>query len=437
MIAMAQACGIVTPAIGGGHFMTAEQTARSFPEIRVPAALTFAGLVLGFAAGILLRDTAIITPLLAVAEPAGTLWLSALQTTILPLVIGLVYTGISQTLAAASGGILARRAVGMFVVVLLASGTMSALLVPMLLGIAPIPPQAVAALSGGAAATGTVPGVAEILAAMMPQNIFAAAADGAMLAVVVFVSLFALAATRIAEAPRKQLGLIFEGLASAMMVVVGWVLMLAPIGVFGLAVSLGVKSGPDAIGALAHYIVMVSLAGSVVLIAAFAVAVLRARLSLGAFVRAMLPVHAVALSTQSSLASLPAMLAACRKLGVRESTADFVLPLAVAIFRATSPAMNVAVAIYAAKLTGVELTAPMLAAGVIVAFLVSLSSVSLPGTLSFVVSVGPIALAMGVPIGPLALLVAVEMIPDLMRTVGNVTMDVAVTAAVDKQSEPD
>ncbi|HNJ47626.1 MAG TPA: cation:dicarboxylase symporter family transporter, partial [Novosphingobium sp.] len=151
-----------------------------------------------------------------------------------------------------------------------------------------------------------------------------------------------------------------------------------------------------------------------------------------AFARAMLPVHAVAISTQSSLACLPAMLAASRRLGVRESTSDFVLPLAVAIFRGTSPAMNLGVAIYAAYLTGTPLSVPALAAGVVVAFLVSLSSVSLPGTLSFIISVGPIAMAMGVPVTPLGLLVAVEMLPDLMRTLGNVTMDVAVTAAVDE-----
>ena len=47
------------------------------------------------------------------------------------------------------------------------------------------------------------------------------------------------------------------------------------------------------------------------------------------------------------------------------------------------------------------------------------------GTLSFVISVGPIANAMGVPIAPLALLVAVEMLPDIVRTLGNVTLDVA------------
>jgi Na+/H+-dicarboxylate symporter len=122
-------------------------------------------------------------------------------------------------------------------------------------------------------------------------------------------------------------------------------------------------------------------------------------------------------------------------MGIRESTADFVLPLSVAIFRATSPAMNLAVAIYVAHLAGVTLDATTLATGVLVALIISVGSVSLPGSISFVISVGPIALAMGVPVEPLALLVAVEMLPDIMRTIGNVTMDVAVTTAVDHDED--
>ncbi len=416
--------------------MQQESSASGFPEIKVPALLTFLALILGFVIGTVFRGQAGFAPVEAVAGELGSLWLKLLQLTILPLVIGLVVTGISQTLAAAGGGRLARRAVLMFVAVLLFAGTMSAILVPVLLELFPIPAGAVAALSGGGATDpGKVPGFAEILEAMVPSNIFSAAANGAMLPVVIFAALFALACTRIAEAPRRSLLTFFEGLAMAMMVIVGWVLMLAPIGVLGLAISLGAKTGADAIGGLAHYIVIVSAAGLVVLLASVAIALTIGGRGPGAFGRAMLPVYAVAISTQSSLASLPAMLAASRKLGVRESTADFVLPLAVAIFRATSPAMNMGVAIYAAYLTGTPLSPWALGAGVLVAFLVSLSSVSLPGTLSFVVSVGPIAMAMGVPIEPLALLVAVEMLPDIMRTLGNVTGDVAVTAAVDKRGE--
>ncbi|MBN8499699.1 MAG: dicarboxylate/amino acid:cation symporter [Sphingomonadales bacterium] len=415
--------------------MTEAKAASGFPEIRVPALLTFLALVSGFGIAVMLKGSAALESLVAVAEPMGSLWLRALQLTILPLVIGLVVTGISQTLAAAGGGHLARRAVGLFVMVLLAAGTMSALLVPALLQLFPVPQKAVAALSGEAGDPGKVPGIADILNAMMPENIFAAAADGAMLPVVVFASLFALALTRLGQVQRQAVMTFFEGLAGAMMVIVGWVLMLAPLGVFGLAVSLGAKTGADAIGALAHYIVIVAAAGFVVMLAGYVLAATLGGRKLGEFARAMVPVNAVAISTQSSLASLPAMLAATRKLGVREATADFVLPMAVAIFRATSPAMNMGVAIYAAYLTGTPLSAAALMAGIFVAFLVSLSSVSLPGTISFVISVGPIASAMGVPIAPLALLVAVEMLPDIMRTLGNVTMDVAVTTAVDQGHE--
>lgn len=415
--------------------MDAAKTASGFPEIKVPAGLTFAGLVLGFVVGMLPQGSRAMDLLLFYGGFAGTLWLRLLTLTIVPLVIGLVYSGISQTLSAANGGRLARRAVGLFFAVLIFSGLMSALLVPALLTAFPIPERAAAALTGSAAKAGEVPEATQVLLAMVPENIFASISSGAMLPIVLFVSAIAIAATRIAEAPRRQLALVFEGLAATMMVVVGWVLRLAPIGVFGLALPLAASSGSDTISALAHYILIVSAAGFVVLLGGVALALTLGGQKVGTFFRAMTPVYAVALSTQSSLASLPAMLAATRKMGVREATADFVLPLAVAIFRATSPAMNIGVAIYAAYLTGTPLSPLVLGAGVLVAFLVSLSSVSLPGTLSFVISVGPIANAMGVPIAPLALLVAVEMLPDIMRTLGNVTLDVAATATVDRRSE--
>ncbi|MFM5930841.1 MAG: dicarboxylate/amino acid:cation symporter [Novosphingobium sp.] len=416
--------------------MTEPRASSAFPEIKVPAGLTFAGLVLGFLVGMLPQGSRAMELVLFYGSFAGTLWLRLLTLTIVPLVVGLVYTGISQTLAAANGGQLARRAVGLFFAVLIASGTMAAILVPALLTLFPIPERAVTALSGGAAKAGEVPEATQVILAMVPENIFASIASGAMLPIVLFVAAIAVAANRIAEAPRRQLALVFEGLAATMMVVVGWVLRLAPIGVFGLALPLAASSGSDTISALAHYILIVSAAGFVVMLAGVVLALTLGGQRPATFFRAMVPVYAVALSTQSSLASLPAMLSATRRMGVREATADFVLPLAVAIFRATSPAMNMGVAIYAAYLTGTPLSPLLLIGAVLVAFLVSLSSVSLPGTISFVISVGPIANAMGVPIGPLALLVAVEMLPDIMRTLGNVTMDVATTAAVDRKHEP-
>lgn len=182
--------------------------------------------------------------------------------------------------------------------------------------------------------------------------------------------------------------------------------------------------------ALAHYVVIVSSAGLAAWALAYPVAVFGGRVRLLAFAKAVAPAQAVALSTQSSLASLPPMLKASADLGVARSVSRVSLPVAVAIFRVTSPAMNLAVAIYVAHWLGLSLAPSAIATGAAVAAITTIGSVSLPGQVSFLTSIAPICVAMGIPIEPLALLIAVEMIPDLVRTVGNVTMDVAATTAI-------
>lgn len=414
--------------------MNETTSASRMPEIRVPGMLTLAGLVAGLLLGAGLRETTALEPLLAVAGPVGALWLKALKMTILPLVVGLLFTGIMETAAAASAGAMARRTLGLIAAVLAGSAVIGGLLMPLLLRLFPAP--AIAAPASAAAPVPALPGLGDFLGSLVPSNVFTAAADDAMLPVIVFVALFATAATRLAEAPRRQLALLFEGLAGAMIVVIGWVLALAPIGVLALGLSLAAESGAPAIGALAHYIGLVAGLGALFLLGGYPLARLAGGKSLRGFARAVLPAQVVAVSTQSSLASLPAMLGSCRALGIAPTTAEFVLPLAVTLFRATGPAMNVGVAIYAAHLAGHDPGALAIAAGVLVAFATTFGTVSLPGTVSFIASTGPIAAAMGAPLWPLGVLVAVEMIPDIMRTVGNVTMDVAVASAVDAEVEP-
>jgi Na+/H+-dicarboxylate symporter len=404
-------------------------SASRLPEIRIPGLLTLGGLVSGLLVGLALGRSPALDSLLAIADPIGKLWLQALKMTILPLVAGLLFTGIVETAAAARAGAMARRTLGFIVGTLALSALVGATVMPLLLWLG-APPGGIAPPAAESAPQ-HVPGLGDFLLSLLPDNVMTAAANDALLPVILFVALFAVASLRLDEAPRRQLALLFEGLAGAMMVVIGWVLKVAPLGVFALALGLAAKSGSAAIGTLAHYIVMVSACGAVFLLLAYPLAAIVARKRTGAFAVAVLPAQVVAISTQSSLASLPAMLAASRKLGIATTTAEFVLPLAVTIFRATSPAMNVAVVVYAAHMAGIDLHPGAIAAGALVAFLTTFGSVSLPGTVSFIASTAPIAAAMGVPLWPLGILVAVEMLPDIMRTVGNVTMDVAVTASVD------
>ena len=403
--------------------------------IRLPVWWTFGGLVAGLFAGLLLADTSALEQVLMVTEPVGTLWLRALQMTIIPLVAALLVLGISQMAQAAKAGAVARRMLLLVFGVLVLSGLLSAIFMPMLLAAFPIPEAASSMLLSSAVEKQDVPGIGEFVKSLVAPNLIAAAAETAMLPLTLFFALFAVAISRLPSDQRRTLTGFFHALANAMLTIIGWVLWVAPLGVFALALGVAARSGGGAFATLAHYILTVTAMGTLVLIGGYVLAVVGGRKSPLAFARAMIPAQAVAISTQSSLASLPAMLDSAKRLGLRDATADFVLPLAVAIFRATSPAMNMAVAIYVAHLAGVELTPLALLAGIGVAFIISVGSVSLPGSISFVISIGPIAIAMGVPVEPLALLVAVEMLPDIMRTLANVTMNVAVTSTVDRATE--
>lgn len=415
-----------------------ENSSISQPPIpTIRAGWIFAALVGGLSLGLALAfvNPTMLDPVLVVAQPVGTLWLNALRATIVPLVVSLLFTGIAQTVAAARAGALARRTLLFFFTILASGSAMTALLVPGILSVFPMPRAAAEALRSSVAQIhdkATVPGFGAFLQSLVPTNVLQSAAADQILPVILFTAVFGLAATRLADAQRRSLATFFEALANAMLVVIGWVLMAAPIGVFCLSLSVAAQSGTSAIGALAHYVLVVTSAGTVIFLAAYGVAVFGAKRGLGEFARAVLPAQALALSTQSSLATLPAMLTVCRRLGVRDQTSDLVMPLAVALFRATGPAMNFAVAIYVAHWFGIPVTPSMLLAGFVVATLTTLGAVSLPGAISFVTSIGPISIAMGLPVEPLAILVAVEVLPDLMRTLGNVTMDVAVTAAADR-----
>ncbi len=390
-------------------------------------------LLIGLSAGVALAAfaPATVPGTIAVAEPVGTAWLHGLQMTIVPLVVSLLVTGVAATAEAAKAGRLAGRAIALYVGFLFLSATIAALVTPLILALVPLPATSAAALRAALAGAGKVPAVpplGEFFAGIVPTNIVHAAASDSFLSLIIFTLVFAFAIARIDADGRALLVRFFTALRDAMLVVIDWVLWIAPAGVFALALVVGARAGTGAFGALVHYILVVSSVGVIITLLAYPVARIGAGVPLARFARAALPSQAVAISTQSSLASVPAMLEGARELGVPVGTAGVTLPLAVAIFRATGPAMNLAVAIYVATWFGVALSPATLAIGVVVATLTSLGSVSLPGTVSYVSAIAPIAGTIGAPVAPLGLLVAVETIPDIVRTVGNVTMDLATTA---------
>jgi Na+/H+-dicarboxylate symporter len=272
------------------------------------------------------------------------------------------------------------------------------------------------------------PPFADFVRSFVPANPIKAAAEGSMSSMVVFALVFGFAATRLAEHRRDALYRFFDAVQATMMQIVEWVLWAGPVGVFFLALGVGAKTGFGAVGLLGHYVIVVSVmclaAGTMGLI----LGLVGGRIAPGRLGAALIPVSAMAISTQSSLASLPVMLEAAEEIGVAERIGGLVLPMAVALFRITSPAGNLAVAIYVAHVYGAPLDPARLTAGVVVAALVSLAAVGVASAVTFFASLVPISIAMGLPLDLLALLIAVETFPDFSRTLGNVWGDVGVTA---------
>jgi Na+/H+-dicarboxylate symporter len=397
-------------------------------------------LVLGLALGAVADglSTDVRTSALNVAGFVGTLWLNALKMTVIPLVIALLVVGIAKSREAARGGRLAGRSVLWIVILCTLSAVVGAAAMLVLTRIFPLARSTAqslqAALAGldQKAATGPLPGIADFFKGVIPNNVFASATNGDVLPLVVFAMFFALALGRISEGGRTLVVGLFEAIGDTLLVVIQWVLWVAPLGVFALGFTVGVQAGGAAFAGLGHYVVLVSTVGVLVTLAAYPLAIIAGRIAPGRFVRGMIAPQAVAISTRSSLASLPAMLTAARQMGVSQQVADVTLPIAVALFRATGPAMNVAVAFYVAHWLGLEPSIAQMIAATAVGAVMSYGAVSLPGEVSYISSIAPIAMALGVPLAPLALLVAVEMIPDIFRTVGNVSMDVALAAVVDR-----
>jgi Na+/H+-dicarboxylate symporter len=365
-------------------------------------------------------------------EAVGGLWLNALRMTVVPLIFAVLVTAVAQASDAATSGRLTLRAIGLFALLLPISALLALGWVSGVLTLWPVDPAAAARLAAGAQAASTPAAPLDFatwLKGLAPANPLKAASEDQILPLVVFALFTGFALTRLPQARGKVLAEAIAALGEAMIVIVRWVLRAAPIGVFCLGLGVGLRAGAGAAGLIGQYVVVAASTGALITLVGYVLAVTVGRVPLGRWLTASSPVMATAFATQSSLACLPAMIERTRdELGVPARVANLVLPLAVAVFRMTSPAVNLAVCLFVATVYGVHLTPAQYATGGLVALAMGVGTVGLPGQISFIMSVAPICVAMGLPIDLLPILLAVEVAPDIFRTLGNVANDMAVTA---------
>jgi Na+/H+-dicarboxylate symporter len=142
------------------------------------------------------------------------------------------------------------------------------------------------------------------------------------------------------------------------------------------------------------------------------------------FARATFPAQAVAMSSRSSLASLPALIEGAQgKLRLPPEIAGFVLPLAVSTFKMSAPIAWIAGALFIGKLYGVELEAKAVVLIAAVSVIVSFGGPGIPS--GSLVMVAPLYTSLGLPVEGIGILIALDVFPDIFKTVCNVTADMA------------
>jgi len=367
--------------------------------------------------------------------PIGALWVNAIRMTVIPLVVSLIITGIASAADVRSIGRLGGRTLLVFL--MLIAGT-AVVVIPLLGGLFALMPSHGAGVpplpAGAAEATGDVIGTraqtfGEWLPSLLPQNPIAAAAGGAMMPLVLFTLLLALAIARTSPAARATLVGFFQAFAEAMLTLVRWVILMAPIGVFALALRLAAHAGALVAGAIGFYIAVYSIACVIVILLLYPIVALVARIPMRRFARAALPVQIIAFSSSSSIASLPSLVeSAERDLQLPERVAGFVLPLAVSTFKIAAPLSWTVGALFVGWFYGIPLHALQLAT---IAFAALFLAFAVPGIpRGAFIMLTPLFLTIGLPAEGIGILIAVDAIPDTFATALNATGDLVAAAIV-------
>ncbi len=391
-------------------------------------------LVTGLAAGVAISSSgsAALLAIPVYLEPIGTIWVNALRMTVIPLVVSSILIGVGSLPDSRGIGRIGGRAVMLFFVTLAAAAAFALIVGPLVLAplrIDPASADMLRAQAEGASGQATqsaqkIAGFGQWLVDLVPTNPVRAAADGAMLPLIMFTLLLGIAMTRIADQSRALLMRLAQGVNAASMVLVGWVLVAAPLGVFALSAPLATRLGVAAAGAVVYYIVSASAMNAIFTALMYVAAWSLGKAKVRTFARAAAPAQAVAFSARSSVVALPALLrGADAELHLPLPIRSFFLPLASAVFRAGSAVMLPFAVLFIAKLYNVDLSGPQLVTVGLTTILTTFSVPGIPGG-SIIVMV-PVLLAVGLPVGAVGVLLGVDTIPDMFRTTTHVTADMA------------
>ena len=403
--------------------------------------IALGALAVGLLAGAALAGAGVswLEQLVGVLQPIGTLWINAVRMTIVPLVVSMLIAAVASAESARSMGRLGGALFAYFIVMMVIIGVYTALLAPTLLAGLLIDPASAEALRATAAsrsqevtaAVGGLGGIGDRVAELIPYNPMRAAADTNMVQLVVFALILGAALSQVATELRDTAIRFFRAISEAMLVVVRWVFIAAPIGVFALAVVVGARLGYAAVAAVGYYVVVFVALMFGIMLMFYVTAVVIGRVPLRLFATAVAPAQVIAIGSRSSSAALPAMIEAARDiLKMPPRIISFVLPTAVAIFRVSTPVSFVMGALFLGKLYDVPLDTGQIVALVALSIPLTFSVPPVPSGSIFLMA--PVFAGMGIPVEGVAILIAIDVIPDIMKTTAIVTAHMSSAAVANR-----
>ena len=402
------------------------------------------GLLLGAAAGVVLNLTAGGSPTLhwlvaRVAEPLGRVWLNGLIMVVIPLIVSTVAVGVAGlgslahigrigvvTLVTFLGLTACATALGLAAVNMVRPGdgldpAVTARLMETYRGQA----EGAMGLARGALSVDT-------FVQMVPRNPIAAAANGEMLAVIVFALMLGVGLTMVGSDRAKPLLAVLDSIAEVMVAIIGLVMRVAPLAVFALIFSVTARFGFDVLLNLLKYVLTV--VGSLALFGALVYPIvirLIARRDPVDFFRKTAVVALTAFSTSSSNATLPTTLRVTEEeLGIPAKVTGFVVPLGATMNMNGTALFEGVTVLFLAQVFGVHLTLWQQLIVLLMSVVTAIGVAGVPG--------GSIPLLMmvlgmvGVPVEGIAIVLGTDRLLDMCRTVVNVMGDMVTAAVVDR-----
>lgn len=362
----------------------------------------------------------------------GRIWIMVLQILVVPLVLSHAALAVLRTRRL---GIVGIRTIGFLGGVFVAAAALTILFTPLLLSLYPVDSASVEQLRASvliqpAGAGGPSLRLLDWVRGYFPESIWALFQGANLLPVLAGTLILAFGVRAMAGARLPRLNRVVDRAARLSFRVAAAVLLFSPVGVFALAFGLGFGAGLGAVGFLTFYIVTVCLLLALGTLGLYPLVRWLGGMPVRTFARGVAPAQIIALSTRSSLVSLPAMIeGANTRMRLPPAAAGFVLPFAVSVSKLSIAFGHVYMLLLTAHVFGPSLSLSTVLVAAASLMLMSIAVPGIPGGNPGMTTL-PVFVAAGVPAQAILMLDAVDAIPDIFKTVLNVTTDMAAAVVV-------